>query len=181
MTHFGLGALLCDANTKMHDQRRCIVPVAHLPHIEQKAFVAASTWHSDWRDKAPHFIAAYFGAELDAYFADEAVGRPVRLDPAGVFDPTTGSLDWRAWTFEVRIAAEVDLRQVLTDGRVMMWAMEEQLYNELVLRTANAGEPPWWFSALMVQTQARRINVANGTFEEVLQAVDAEVKQLCLV
>jgi hypothetical protein len=177
VTPFGLGALLCPGNGDIHDQRRCVVPVAHLSEPEQAAFVAASTWRSDWRDQAPHFVAAYFGSELDAYFATEAVGRPTRLDPAGVFDPTTGSLDWRAWTFEVRIAAEVDLHRVLDSGRVMMWAMEEQLYNELVLRTANAGEPPWWFSKL--QKQGRRISRPNASFEDVLMAVDAEVKQAC--
>ena len=157
------------------------MPVAHLSDPEQAEFVADSTWRSDWRDKAPHFVAAYFGSKLEAYFAEEAVGRPTQLDPAGVFHPMTGSLDWRAWTFEVRIAAKVDLHSVLRNGRVMMWAMEDQLYNELTLRSAGAGEPPWWFSKLMLQKQARRISVPNASFEDVLQAVDAEVKRICLV
>ncbi len=180
ITPFGLGGLLCDGTGTDHDERRCVTPVAHLPEADQADFVAASTWREDWREHAPKFLAAYFGADLDAYFAAEAVGRPTQLDPAGVFHPTTGSLDWRAWTFEVRIAAEVDLYRVLDSGRVMMWAMEDQLYNELTLRRAGAGEPPWWFSKLM-QKRVRRISVPNGTFEEVLQAVDAEVKRLCLV
>ena len=181
VTPFGLGGLLCDKTGANHDERRCVTPVAHLPEADQAGFVAASTWRSDWREQAPKFLAAYFGSKLDAYFAPEAVGRPTQLDPAGVFDPTTGSLDWRAWTFEVRIAAEVDLHRVLDGGRLMMWAMEDQLYNELTLRSAGAGEPPWWFSKLMMQKQARRISVLNASFEDVLQAVDAEVKRICLV
>lgn len=177
VTHFGLGGLLCPGTGADHDERRCVSPVAHLPPPEQAEFVAASTWRSDWRQEAPQFAAAYFGSALDAYFAAEAEGRPERCDPAGVFDPTTGCLDWRAWTFEVRIAAEVDLHRALDSGRVMMWAMEEQLYNELILRAANAGEPPWWFSKL--QKQGRRISPPNASFEDVLVAVDAEVKQSC--
>ena len=181
VTPFGLGGLLCKATGPDHDQRRCVAPVAHLPEADQADFVAASTWRSDWREQASKFLAAYFGSDLQAYFAEEAVGRPTQLDPAGVFHPTTGSLDWRAWTFEVRIAAEIDLHSVLGNGRVMMWAMEDQLYNELTLRSAGAGEPLWWFSKLMQQRQARRISVPNASFEDVLQAVDAEVKRICLV
>jgi hypothetical protein len=180
VTPFGLGGLLCDGTGVDHEQRRCVTPVAHLPDLEQAAFVAASTWRSQWRDQAPQFLAAYFGSELDAYFAAEDEGRPTRLDPAGVFDSTTGSRDWRAWTFEVRIAAEIDLHRVLDSGRVMMWAMEDQLYNDLVLRTAGAGEPPWWFSKL-IQKQVRRIGWPNALFEEVLMAVDAAVRQACRV
>lgn len=83
VTPFGLGALLCRGNGDIHDQRRCVVPVAHLPDPEQAAFVAASTWRSDWRDHAPHFVAAYFGSELDAYFAlDGEVWIPLRARQA---------------------------------------------------------------------------------------------------
>lgn len=181
VTPFGLGGLLCDRTGEAHEARGCVAPVAHFSGADQKSFVEGSTWRSDWRDHASKFLAAYFGDDLGAYFAAEALGRPTRCDPAGVFHPTTGSLDWRSWTFEVRIATEVDLHAVLDSGRVMMWAMEEQLYNEVALRTAGAGEPPWWFSKLM-KKQVRRITVPNALlFEDVLQAVDAEVKRLCMI
>lgn len=178
VTHFGLGGLLCRGIGKDHEQRRCVSPVAHLPDVEQADFVATSTWRSGWRQEAPQFAAAYFGSALDAYFAPEAEGRPERCDPAGVFDPATGCLDWRAWTFEVRIAAEIDLQSVLDSGRIMMWAMEEQLYNELVLRTIATGEPHWWFTELN-QGTTPRVGSAGDLFEEVLIAVDAKVKVVC--
>jgi len=180
VTPFGLGGLLCDGAGEVHEQQSCVGPVAHLSDAEQAEFVASSTWRSQWRDQAPQFLAAYFGSKLDAYFASGDDGRPTWPDPAGVFDPTSGCRDWRAWTFEVRIAAEIDLYRVLDSGRIMMWAMEEQLYNELILRIAAGGQPPWWFLKLM-EKQVRRISRPNAAFEEVLKAVDEEVRQTCRV
>jgi hypothetical protein len=92
VTPFGLGGLLCKGSGDGHDQRHCMAPVAHLEDAEQAAYVAASTWRSNWRDAdhAAQFVALYFGANLDAYFADADTSRPVRPDPAGVFHPTTG-------------------------------------------------------------------------------------------
>jgi hypothetical protein len=152
--------------------------VSHLDEAEQAAFVAASTWRNGWRDdQAPRFVAAYFGSDLDAYFAASDTGRPTRLDPAGMFHPATGSRDWRAWTFEVRIAAEIDLHRVLDRRRVMMWAMDKQLYDDLIQRSAGDGEPPWWFSRLV---QAPVPRIIGRPIEEVLEAVDAAVKKACL-
>jgi hypothetical protein len=181
VTPFGLGGLLCKPEDREdHEQKRsCILPVSHREEAEQVAFVAASTWRSRWReqDQAPQFIAAYFGSDLGAYFAADDTGRPGRLDPAGVFDSTAGSRDWRAWTFEVRIAAEIDLHRVLDSGRVMMWAMERQFYEDLFQRVARAGEPPWWFSKLM---RSRIPRIIGRPIERVLKAVDVEVKKACL-
>jgi hypothetical protein len=178
VTPFGLGGLLCTNSGAQHDRERsCVMPVAHFEESEQAAFVAASTWRRAWRDQAAQFLAAYFGSDMDAYFAAEDLGRPTRLDPAGVFHPATGSRDWRAWTFEVRITAEIDLHRVLDSGRVMMWAMEEHLYNEVAERAAHV-EAPWWFSKL-VDRRVRRIATPDAPFEGVLEDVDAEVKRVC--
>jgi hypothetical protein len=181
VTPFGLGGLLCDKPEGLAHPRppECVLPVSHIEESEQAAFVQSSTWRSPWRDPAGHFLAAYFGSNLDAYFAAGDAGRPARLDPAGVYHPMTGSHDWRAWTFEVRIPAEIDLHRVLESGRVMMWAMEEHLYNEIAQRAADA-EPPWWFSTL-IEKQVRRIGSPGASFVEVLQEVDAEVRRACLV
>jgi hypothetical protein len=181
VTPFGLGGLLCKGSGEHHDARHCVAPVAHLSEPEQAAYVAASTWRSGWRapDQAARFIAAYFGADLGAYFSAEDAGRPTRLDPAGVFHPTTGCRDWRAWTFEVRIAAEIDLFRVLDSGRVMMWAMDDELFAELIQRQPAPLEPSWWLAKLM-QTEVRRIAWPEASFEDLLMTVDREVKKACL-
>jgi hypothetical protein len=177
VTPFGLGGLLCDKpEGNGHPQPpECVLPVSHLEESEQAAFVKDSTWTSSWRERAGHFLAAYFASDLDAYFALADSGRPRRLDPAGVFHSKTGSRDWRAWTFEVRIAGEIDLHRVLDAGRVMMWAMDEELYDELTRPSAEG--PPTWFSKL--QERVPRMGSPGALFNEVLREVDEEVKRAC--
>jgi hypothetical protein len=177
VTPFGLGALICDQKEEKHALRSCLGPIAHQEEAVQARFVAASTWRSGWRqDQAPRFLAYYFGAALDAYFAAEADGRPERPDPAGIFHPDDGCRDWRGWTFEVRIAETIALHAILDSGRILMWAMDKQLYND-VAEQASRDEAPWWFTKLR---RSRRIGAPGDTFQEMLRAVDAEVKQSCL-
>jgi hypothetical protein len=182
VTPFGLGGLLCTKpEGAEHPQPpECVRPVSHLAEPEQAAFVQSSTWRgAGWRDPAAQFLAAYFGTDLGGYFALDDTGRPALVDPAEIFHPHTGSRDWRAWTFEVRIAAEILLAPILNSGRVMIWAMEDELYNELIQRRATPGEPPWWLSELMA-SRVPRIHLPDASFEEVLRAVDEEVKKACL-
>ena len=78
-------------------QRRCVTPVAHLPDADQAAFVAASTWKGDWRDHAPHFIAAYFGVGQYAALRgnvtpEEAATQPVVCD-SEFYNPTLPPLE----------------------------------------------------------------------------------------
>lgn len=131
-TPFGLGGLCCGGTDEdpLHKARGCVSPVAHHDSGEQARFVAESTWHEDWRDKAAQYLALYFGDTPEAYFSPRAADKPTREDPEGIFtDPRTR--DWRAWTIEVRLTEDVDLFDVIRARELLFWGMTDWVYNTL--------------------------------------------------
>lgn len=137
---FGLGGLLCPGSGKNHDAGCCVSPLAHAPEGDQKMFVASSTWYSDWRAKAGEFLALFFNANADAYFAPGEGGRPSIADPEAIFsDPA--NKDWRSWTIEVRLLDDLRLDEVLTGNYLLHWAVVDTVENDLYDQAQAAGVP----------------------------------------
>jgi hypothetical protein len=61
----------------------------------------------------------------------------------------------------------------------MMWAMEDELFAELIQRQPAPLGSSGWLAKLM-QTPVRRIAWPEASFEDLLMTVDQEVKKACL-
>jgi hypothetical protein len=177
-TPFGIGGLLCKGSGRYHDAGQCTSPVAHDPQSDQVAFVAASSWNTAWRERAAHFLAAFFSPSLGDYFLPADQGKPKHADPAGIYsDPH--SRDWRSWTIEVRMLEDVDLSAVVRRGNVQAWAMDTQLEDRLRQRIQATGATfPWWEELL--RSQARRVEADGATIAELFKRIDDEVRDQCL-
>lgn len=175
VTPFGLGGMLC---TKTHaGPHTCVAPVAHDDEVEQVDFTARSTWLADpWRARAAEYIGLYFGATPERYFFPGDQGRPKRPDPAGIFMDDRTS-DWRAWTLEVRVLAEVNLFDALAEGRVIAWALDEATDAELQVRSI-AGES-WPFFDQLSDLRDRRIMAPMFSFQS-LALIENRVRARCL-
>ncbi len=177
-TPFGIGGLLCTRTGPYHAAGQCTSPVAHDPKQDQVAFVADSCWATDWREKAAHFLAAFFSPSLDCYFLPADQGKPRRADGAGIYSDAH-SRDWRSWTIEVRLLEDVELTLVLRRDGVQAWAMDEQLEDRLRQRAQATGVMfPWWEE--LMRSQARRVAAAGATIAELFKQIDEEVKDQCL-
>lgn len=140
-TPFGLGNLFC-GKSDAEAGHACLFPVAHGRDDDGKAaFVDASTWSDDWRDRAAQYLAAYFGSDLMRYFGEGAEARPTRPHPTGLVAHPK-SEDWRAWTIELRVFVEVDLLAAARDGKVLRCAMDRWLDVTLQNRAVATGRLP---------------------------------------
>jgi hypothetical protein len=161
VTPFGLGGLCCpnSDDSDLHRGGGCVSPVAHLPEREQRRFVEESTWHDDWRAQFAKYLAYYFGSEPQRYFLDGDDSRPSRSDPDGIFDDPHNR-DWRIWTAEVRIQADIRLSTTSCQSRILWWGahptVERKLKRDAYARRTPLSElyPIW-----MLLSGAKRLPV----------------------
>lgn len=139
VTPFGLGGLCCPNidSDHLHSAGGCVSPVAHMSEAEQRQFVRESTWRADWRAYIAAYIAHYYGSEPYRYFADGEGSRPAPIDPDGIFaDPH--NRDWRIWTAEVRVQADLSLQDCIADNTLLYWGahptVEQKLKRDAVAR-----------------------------------------------
>lgn len=139
VTPFGLGGLCCpnNASSTLHTDGGCVSPVAHRSEAEQRRFVQESTWRADWRAYLAAYIAYYYDSEPSRYFADGESSRPARIDPDGIFADLSNR-DWRIWTAEVRVQADLRFQDPAMQGTLLFWGahpmVEQKLKRDAVTR-----------------------------------------------
>jgi hypothetical protein len=147
VTPFGLANIACPGKTEpFHKRGACLSSIAHCGAIErQKSFLEANTWRGEWRDKVDVYFRHYFLGKPDRYFSYEPP--PVSGNGHGgvVWDQETR--DWRAWTVEIRIFQDLDLKSFSPEAFLLIALVENEEY-WLFQYTQEHGKEATWYELI---------------------------------